>query len=98
MDIDEIIAIYYIYDGYIKKKMKKKYWIHPFLQTRDETRHFDIFVEKIKKYNEKSFGYLIMNLKSFEELLSILKMFITKEDTRFRKSIKLEEMQTIVLK
>lgn len=98
MDVEEVAAVYYIYDRYIKQKKKKKYWIHPFLQTRDETRHFEIFFENLKKYEEKFFGYMRMSLKSFEELLSVLRTFITKEDTRFRKSIKPEEKLTIVLR
>jgi hypothetical protein len=48
MDVEEVIAVYYIYNRYMKKKKKKKYWIHPFLQTKDETRHFDIFFENLK--------------------------------------------------
>lgn len=98
MDVEEVIAVYYIYDRYIKKKKKKKYWIHPFLQTRDETRHFEICFEDLKKYEDKFLGYMIMSFKSFEELLSVLRTFITKEDTRFRKSIKPEEKLTIVLR
>lgn len=42
--------------------------IHPFLQTRDETFWpFDIFFKNLKKYKDKFFVYMRMNLKSFEE-------------------------------
>ncbi|KAL4125837.1 hypothetical protein QTP88_010077 [Uroleucon formosanum] len=51
-----------------------------------------------KKIEDKFFGYMKMSLKSFEELLRILRTSITKEDTRFRKSIKPEEKLTIVLR
>jgi len=50
MDVEKVVAVYYTYDRYIKGKKKKKYWIHPFFQTRDETRHFEIYFEDLKKY------------------------------------------------
>lgn len=52
MDVEEVIAVFYIYDRFIQKNKKKKYWIRihvPFLQIRDETRLFDIFFEHLKK-------------------------------------------------
>ena len=99
MDVDEVAAIYYIYARYVKKKkQRKKYWVHPYLQTRDESKHFAIFFEELKKYEDKFFGFTRMSIKTFEELLDILKTFITKQDTQFRNSIKPEAKLIIVLR
>ncbi|XP_050344593.1 uncharacterized protein LOC126769718 [Nymphalis io] len=81
-----------------KKKQRKRYWVHPYLQTRDETKHFEIFFGELKNYEDKFFRYTRMSLKSFEELLSILRTCITKQDTQFRNSIKPELKLTIVLR
>ncbi|KAJ8710016.1 hypothetical protein PYW07_009382 [Mythimna separata] len=73
MDVEEVAAIYYIYTRYVKKKkQRKKYWVHPYLQTRDESKHFAIFFEELKKYEDKFFGFTRMSIKTFEELLNIL--------------------------
>lgn len=65
MDIDEVNAVYYIYDRHVKKKKKNKYWKHPFLQAKDETRHYDIFFENLQKYEDKFlyFCYKLFSIK-----------------------------------
>ncbi|PZC71222.1 hypothetical protein B5X24_HaOG213913 [Helicoverpa armigera] len=97
MDVEDVAAIYYIYSRY-KKKQKKRDWVHPYLQTRDESKHFELFFEELKKYGDKFFGYTRMSLKSFEELLNILKTNITKQNTQFRNCIKPELKLTLVLR
>lgn len=72
--------------------------MHPYLQTRDESKHFELFFEELKQYGDKFFGYTRMSLKSFEELLSILKTNIAKKETVFRNCIKPELKLTIVLR
>lgn len=99
MDAEEVAAIYYIYMRYIKKKkQRRRFWVHPYLQTRDESKQFDIFFEELKKYDDKFFGYTRMSLKSFEELFRILETSITKMDTQFRNCIKPELKLTLVLR
>ena len=99
MDVEEVATIYYIYSRYIKKKkQRKRYWVHPYLESRDESKHFELFFEELKKYGDKFFGYTRMSLKSFEELLNVLKPNITKKDTQFRNCIKPELKLTIVLR
>lgn len=61
--------------------------MHPYLQTRDESNHFAIFFEEVKKYEDKFFGFTRMSIKTFEELL-----------TQFRNSIKPDVKLIIVLR
>ncbi|KAJ8714364.1 hypothetical protein PYW07_002589 [Mythimna separata] len=94
MDVEEVAAIYYIYTCYVKKKkQRKKYWVHPYLQTRDEGKHFAIFFEELKKYEDKFFGFTRMSIKTFEELLNILEK-LQKRDESKHFAIFFEELKT----
>lgn len=73
-------------------------WVHSFNSERERNKRFEKFCSKIRKYDDKFFGYYRMSQKSFEELLEILRPCITKQNTVMRMAISAEQRLTITLR
>lgn len=81
--------------GLLDKPAERKYWVHPINEDRERSGQFKHFFEKIRCYPEKFFDYYRMSISSFDELLEILRPFITKTTTILRHPISVEERLTI---
>lgn len=79
------------------RKKRKKYSIHPLLQTRHESDQFAICFQ-LKKHEDKLFGYVRMRIGPFEVLLQKLYETIKGQNTKFGKCIKPEEKLVIALR
>lgn len=98
MDAVEIACVIYFYSRKPRKKNKKRYWIHPLLETRKEFGQFASCFQELKKHQDKFFGYVRMSVSSFEELLTVLYDSIKGQDTKFRDCIQPEEKLVITLR
>ncbi|XP_047510278.1 protein ANTAGONIST OF LIKE HETEROCHROMATIN PROTEIN 1-like [Pieris napi] len=98
MDAVEIACVIYYYSRKQRKKNKKRYWIHPLLETRNEFGQFASCFQELKKHQDKFFGYVRMSVSSFEELLTVLYVTIKGQDSKFRDCIQPEEKLVITLR
>ena len=76
--MEEIALLYYFYlrRKHIKQK-KEKIWVHPFISNRSESGVFVILYEEF-------FNYVRISLASFDELLSLCRDDLTKQNTVLR--------------
>ena len=101
MDGEEIALIYYFYlrcKNIKQKKKKEKIWARPFISNRSKSGVFVKMYEDLLKYPEKFFNYVKMALASFDELLSLCRDDLTKQDTELRKPVSPEEKLYVTLR
>ena len=101
MDGEEIALLYYFYlrrKNIKQKKKKEKIWARPFISNRNESGVFVKLYEDLLKYPEKFFNYVRMSLTSFDELLSLCRDDLTKQDTMLRKSVSPEDKLFVTLR
>ncbi|XP_025413693.1 uncharacterized protein LOC112685883 [Sipha flava] len=77
---------------------ERRYWVHPMNSDREKKKKFTAFYENIRKHPEKFYEYFRMSLKSFDELLTRLRVHLTKENTNTRNAISAEERLTVTLR
>lgn len=68
----------------------RRYWVHPIHSEREKNNHFSEFYTNIRKFPEKFFEYYRMSLNSFDELLTTLRPYLTKQQTNMRNPISAE--------
>lgn len=56
-----------------RQKEERKYWVHPILKTRLSSSQYITLYPKLKDHDEKFFNYFRMSIKSFDELLDLIK-------------------------
>ncbi|XP_063241738.1 uncharacterized protein LOC134541921 isoform X3 [Bacillus rossius redtenbacheri] len=78
-----------------KPRNKRKYWVHPYNKERASSNRFRSFFEEVRKHEDKFFSYYRMSVKSFDELLEIVRPQITKMDTCWRNPLTPEERLSI---
>ncbi|KAF9406808.1 hypothetical protein HW555_012947, partial [Spodoptera exigua] len=92
----EIIAIWKALEQ--DRKRKRRYWVHPLNTKRISSGQFHCLYATLREYPSKFIQFYRMSVESFDELLTIVKCFITKNDTKFRCAITPEERLTITLR
>lgn len=92
----EIIAIWEALEQ--DRKRKRRYWVHPLNTKRISSGQFNCLYATLRNYPTKFIQYYRMSIESFNELLKIVKCFITKYDTKFRCAITPEERLSITLR
>ncbi|KAF9411110.1 hypothetical protein HW555_009972 [Spodoptera exigua] len=80
------------------RKRKRRYWVHPLNTKRISSGQFHCLYATLREYPSKFIQFYRMSVESFDELLTIVKCFITKNDTKFRCAITPEERLTITLR
>lgn len=82
----------------LNKKVKRKRWAKNWLQQRERYTHLNLMAE-IKLHGEMDDyeNYFRMPEPCFEELLTIVTPFLTKQDTVMRKSITPREKLALTL-
>lgn len=97
MNVEQAASIVYLLRKRNKKK-KKRFWVHPLLQTRADKGMFKLFYIDLRKYPEKFFNYTRMSIESFDELLLLLSESLKGSDTPMRKSISPAEKLLVTLR
>lgn len=82
----------------IKKKKKRKYWIHPIINERKNRGFFYTLYDELNGDPDKFFNFTRMSRETFQELLSIIKDSCSKRNTTMRESIPVEEKLLITLR
>ncbi|KDR11682.1 hypothetical protein L798_14566, partial [Zootermopsis nevadensis] len=75
------------------KKRNRRYWIHPMFLERSTKGAFHLLYDDLRKHDEKFFNYTRMSVKSFDQLLQLIREEIGGTDTNFRQGIRPEKKQ-----
>ena len=62
----------------------RKYLVHPAHSNMDGENHFYIFYENIRNFPLKFFEYFRMSITSFDELLKMLRPYLTKQQNKYK--------------
>lgn len=81
-----------------RKKSKRRFWLHPLTTQRSEKGQFHKLYADLRSHPVKFFKYYRMSLKTFDELLELIRPGITRRDTRWRRSITPEERLSVTLR
>lgn len=98
MDVEEAAIVALLIKRKKNKRKSREYWVHPLLQERRSKGMFKLFYEDVRKYPRKFFNYARMSVRSFDELLCLLKPHITGTDTNMRPCVSPEEKLCITLR
>lgn len=92
-----IIFAYLVYKKYVLKN-KRRYWVHPFTDSRLAKGIFYTSFENLRESPDKFFNYFRMSIKSFDELAVKISTKIKSTDTHLRLSIPPLEMLAVTLR
>lgn len=96
MEVDEEVCLLWLLLK--KKKRKRRYWVHPILRDRLVHGQFVTLYPKLRMYDNKFFDYLRMSIKSFDELIELIRQDISCSETHLRPSVSPEEKLVITLR
>lgn len=82
----------------LQKQRNRIHWVHPYNVDAKAENRFRKFYESIRSYETKFFGYYRMSIKSFEELLVLLRPHIIRQNTNKRLAVSAEERLTITIR
>lgn len=80
------------------RRIKRKYWIHPINQCREEMGTFYTIFEELRRDGSKFFNFFRMSTASFDELHEKLKNEIQRQNTKMRNSIPSQERLALTLR
>ena len=96
-----LISLGYAYLKYKqskKVKRRRRYWVHPILTKRSTLGAWNTCMTEMRNlYPEKHRQAFRMDVEHFQEVLSLVKDRITKNDTLFRKAIVPEQRLAVTL-
>ncbi|CAK1592530.1 unnamed protein product [Parnassius mnemosyne] len=99
MDFEVIACVWLLYRRYKRRRQRQReYWVHPILRDRLTHGMFVTLYPKLRQYEPKFFNYFRMSIKSFDDLLHVIKVDITGDSTILRDSISAEEKLVITLR
>lgn len=81
-----------------RRRIKRKYWIHPINQCREEMGTFYTIFEELRRDGSKFFNFFRMSTASFDELHEKLKNEIQRQNTKMRNSIPSQERLALTLR
>ena len=81
-----------------EKMKKRKYWVHPILQKRNELGEFHTLIPELELDSERFKGYFRMTPAVFNELYDLVRNNIKKQHTRWREPISPREQLAISLR
>ena len=81
-----------------RRRRQRAIWMHPLTTQRISVGQYYTIMYELRQDTEKFFNYFRMSQNTFDELLSVIKNYIQKEDTRMRDSISPEERLAITLR
>lgn len=75
----------------IKKKKKRKFWMHPVTNMRKSKGFFYTLYKELIHDTEKFFNFTRMSRETFQELLLLINDQCSKKDSTMRECIPVEE-------
>lgn len=100
MQKSKILEVLWLADeaGLLDEPSERKYWVHPLIENRENSKKFLVFFNDLRKYPEKFFDYYRMSINSFDELLQKVRESISKNYTQLRNPITPEERLTVTIR
>ncbi|XP_050351879.1 uncharacterized protein LOC126774408 [Nymphalis io] len=81
-----------------RKRKTRSVWVEEILMYREQEGDFYTLYPRLRRSEKKFFNYFRMSIASFDELTSILKLSISRQDTVMRKSIPAEQRLAMTLR
>lgn len=81
-----------------KKKVAKRYWVHPLTALRPIEGFFYVWYNDLRIHDKKFFGYFQMTIQSFDNLLHTVGPFLRYSNTSWRNAISPEERLSVTLR
>ena len=79
-------------------RRQRSMWVHPLTNARLYQGQYYTIMTELRNDNEKFFNFFRMSQNTFNELLSLIKDQIQKQDTNMRDSIQPEQRLAITLR
>lgn len=93
-----IIAINDALEEEDRSSTQRNFAVHPYMKKREEKGQFNIMYEELRRFPEKFFGYFKMSVKTFDELLNVVKSDLEKKPNIKGDTIPAVERLSITLK
>jgi hypothetical protein len=74
-----------------RRQRYRKYWVHPILRNRLTTSLYVTLYPSLRNHEPTFFNYFMMSIKSFDNLLELIKEEITTDANAIRYCISPEE-------
>ena len=74
-----------------RKKYNQRYWVHPINQMGKDLGEFNTLYKDLRKYPDRFYTYYRMNTEQFDTILAQTQHLIYKPNSKWRRSITLEE-------
>ncbi|XP_060869885.1 uncharacterized protein LOC132944514 [Metopolophium dirhodum] len=100
-DVEAVAVAYALHKRNKKQKTKlpkRRYWVHPINLKRPQEGQFNVNFMILRAHPEKFQMYYRMSIQSFDELISLIGPYVTKQITNMRIPISKEERLTITLR
>lgn len=81
-----------------KAKRERKYWVHPILKARLSFSLCITLYPKLRDHGDKFFNYFRMSIKSFDDLLEIIKDDLEANENAIRYCISPHEKLIVTLR
>lgn len=65
----------------------KRYWIHPINQIREKENTIIMFMQELRKHEDKFTNFVRMSSQTFDRILDMCKDQLQKQNTNYRTSI-----------
>jgi hypothetical protein len=92
MDVEEAVCLWVLYRRMKRRRQRyRKYWVHPFLRNRLTTSLYVTLYPSLRNYEPIYFNYFGMSIKSFDNLLELIKEEIKADATAIIYCISPEE-------
>jgi hypothetical protein len=100
MDLDDeyVMLLWLLYRRWKRKRINRRYWIHPIISERGERGLLYTLSPQLKGDDEEFFNFTRMSQAYFNELLGTVQQELTKENTTMRDSIPPEEKLVIAIR
>lgn len=100
MDVIDAVCLWAIHRRMRRRRQmrKRKYWVHPILKTRLSHSLYVTLYPKLREHEEKFFNYFRMSIKSFDDLLEIIKDSLEADENAIRYCISPQEKLIVTLR
>lgn len=98
MDVEDAICCWIAYRRMRRRRRERAYWVHPILRSRLTLSLYVTLYPSLRNYEVKFFNYFRMSIKSFDNLLQIIKKDISADENAIRYCISQEEKLIVTLR
>jgi len=100
MDVIDAVCLWAIHRRMRRRRemRKRKYWVHPILKTRLSHSLYVTLYSKLREHEETFFNYFRMSIKSFDDLLEIIKDSLEADENAIRYCISPQEKLIVTLR